>query len=250
VAQTAPWPIRVAAEIGKRVAYYRERTTDAGGKRMTVQALADRCAELGLPLDRTVITKLEKGRRQSVTVPELLVLARALKVSPLMLIFPVGHADVIEVIPGHEMTPFQAAQWFSGEQPWPGATDAEANAWWNGSFAVIAYRDHAKLVADHRFALRAARNYRRTATEAATGANQTADLQGAASMYERESADIERQLRGIRKAMRDRGVTPPELPEHMKHIDCPNGDSAVPGYELHRPGSPGFPGGQPADEDS
>jgi hypothetical protein len=225
------------------------RATDAGGKRMTVQALSDRCAELGLPLDRTVITKLEKGRRQSITVPELLVLGRALKVPPLMLIFPVGQADVIEVIPGHEMTPFQAAQWFSGEQPWPDGTDAEANAWWNGSFAAIAYRDHAKLVADHRFALRAARNYRRTAIEAATGLTRRRTCREPPACTNGSPPTSSASSAASARPCATGGLPLRNCP-HMKHIDCPNGDSAVPGYELHRPGSPGFPESRPADEDS
>lgn len=227
----------MAADIGKRVAVHRNK---AG---MTVQALADRCAELGLSLDRTVITKLEKGRRQSITVPEVLVLARALRVSPLVLIFPISRADVTEVLPGRDMPPFQAALWFSGERPWPDGSEAEADAWWSGSFAVIAERQHAELLQAHREDLRRAGSYRRTASD---GAANPAELQGAASMYEREAADIERRLRGVRKAMRDRGFIPPELPAHLAHVDCPNGDSAVPVFDRDRPGSPGYPGDWPS----
>ncbi len=220
----------MSADVGQRVARCRIKAE------MTVQALADRCKDLGLPLDRTVITKLEKGRRQSVTVPELLVLARALRVSPLALIFPVGQADTIEVLPSTPMAPFQAAQWFSGERPWPGTDgteDPEAD-WWAGSFALIAYREHAKLVDDHRVALRAAGNYRQTATVMPEGERQPY-LQHAETL-EREAADIERKLGGVRKAMRDRGVTPPPLPAHMEHVDYPNGDQ-VAAYDLSTPGS-------------
>ena len=109
------WPARVAASVGRRVAYFRERTTDEHGRKLTAQALADRCAQLGLPLARPTIAKLEKGFRETITVGEVQVLARALGVSPLMLLFPLGQAETAEVLPGKNVTPFDAMQWFADE---------------------------------------------------------------------------------------------------------------------------------------
>lgn len=189
---------------------------------MTVQALADRCAENGVPLDRTVITKLEKGRRQHVAVPELLVLARSLEISPLMLIFPVGTAGAIEALPGHAVPPFDAAQWFSGEQPWPGGAEAERDAWRSGSFALIAYREHSQLVLRYDEDLDRAESFRRTALETAEDRPEyRKQMQDSASAYTLEAGRIEGQLRYLRKDMRDRGITPPELPAHLRHVDSP-----------------------------
>lgn len=99
---------------------------------MTAQALADRCAALGYPLDRTVIAKLEKGLRQTVTVADLLVLAKALEVPPLALVFPVGYEGEVEVLPGRMEHPITALRWASGEGflPEEGAEDRRAELTW------------------------------------------------------------------------------------------------------------------------
>ena len=113
--------------------------------------------ELGVPIRRSVLANLESGRRSTLSVAELLVLARALGVAPLMLLFPIGAAETIEVLPGEEVPVFAAARWFTGERPWPDGTENAAESWWSGSFPAIAFREHAKLAEDHRFALRGAR---------------------------------------------------------------------------------------------
>jgi transcriptional regulator with XRE-family HTH domain len=199
---------------------------------MTVQALASKCADLGLPLGRPAISKLENGLRQTITVDEVLVLARALGVAPLLLLFPIGAEESIEVLPGEVMRPFRAALWFTGEQPWPDDSDAEAKAWWEGSFPAIAFRDHVRLADGYRHALRMAQLFRQTAYEG-SAADRDKNLQ-AAYTHEREVASIERQLRGIRKAMRDRNLEPP-VTRGLEHIDCADGGEARPlhdGYVL------------------
>src|ERR1035438_6536333 len=105
----------MTAGIGERVARFRKRAADANGKQMTVQALADRCAELGLPLGRLTITKLERGNRQAVTPAEVMVLALALEVPPVELIFPVGQSEDVEILPGRKVPPLDGLRWFSGE---------------------------------------------------------------------------------------------------------------------------------------
>ena len=105
----------MTAGIGERVARFRKRAADVNGKQMTVQALADRCAELGLPLGRLTITKLERGNRQAVTPAEVMVLAVALEVPPVELIFPVGQSEYVEILPGRKVPALDGLRWFSGE---------------------------------------------------------------------------------------------------------------------------------------
>ncbi|WP_299489911.1 helix-turn-helix domain-containing protein [uncultured Gordonia sp.] len=84
------------------------------GKR-SAQWLADQTGELGHPIPRTTISETENGRRTSITVQELVVLAQALGVPPIELLYPgVPDADT-EVLPNDRRTAWQAAQWFSGE---------------------------------------------------------------------------------------------------------------------------------------
>lgn len=110
----------------------RERLVDDRGRRLSAQGLADRCAELGHPLDRSVIAKLEKGIRQTVSVADLLVLAKALDLPPLALVFPVGYEEEAEVLPGRSEHPVTALRWASGEGVLPaqGKDDRDAQARW------------------------------------------------------------------------------------------------------------------------
>lgn len=87
---------------------------------MTAQALADRCTELGLPMDRAVIAKLEKGHRQNLTIAELIILAKALGVSPVELVFPLGQQEKTEILPDEHAETWAAAKWFTGDAGFPG----------------------------------------------------------------------------------------------------------------------------------
>jgi transcriptional regulator with XRE-family HTH domain len=106
---------RIAAEL-------RRVRTD---KSMSAKQVSDRTIELGAPVSRTVIADLENGRRRYVSTSELLVLAQALNVHPIDLLFPdagadeaewlPGYRDVeIEVMPGLTTTKNGALQLFSG----------------------------------------------------------------------------------------------------------------------------------------
>lgn len=82
---------------------------------MSVQKLADATAELGMEIPRSVLANFESGRRETVSVAEVLVLAAALNVAPIELICPVGYDKEIEVLPGHSLDPLGAMRWFTGE---------------------------------------------------------------------------------------------------------------------------------------
>ncbi|MGC9538537.1 helix-turn-helix domain-containing protein [Streptomyces sp. UG1] len=81
---------------------------------LSAQQLSDRCADLGAPIPRVVLSNLENGKRQNVTVAEVLILARALGVPPGVLIFPVGYVDEFEVLPGAWQEPTVGLDWLAG----------------------------------------------------------------------------------------------------------------------------------------
>ncbi|MCF3940909.1 helix-turn-helix domain-containing protein [Gordonia tangerina] len=70
--------------------------------------------KVGHRIHRVAIGKMEEGEREP-TVTELIVLARALRVPPLELIYPNLPDGFAEAWPGHTERAFVAAQWFSGE---------------------------------------------------------------------------------------------------------------------------------------
>ncbi len=83
--------------------------------RMRAQDLADACSTLGLHVTRGMIAKLENGSRGHITIPEVLVLARALGVSPLSLLLPPDAPT--EVTPGVTLDADAARAWFVGTEP-------------------------------------------------------------------------------------------------------------------------------------
>lgn len=101
------WSKDVTARIGAEVKRLR-------GKR-SAQWLADQTGELGHPIPRTTISETENGRRSSITVQELVVLAQALDVPPIELLYPGIPAATVEMLPGRTATAWIAAQEFSGE---------------------------------------------------------------------------------------------------------------------------------------
>lgn len=101
------WHRATAKRIGEAVVKYRR---DAG---LTAQGLAARCRELGVPIHRSTITKIEGGRSRF-DLGELLILAAALDVPPLALIYP-GLPDAeVETIPGVVQSSWDAYRWATG----------------------------------------------------------------------------------------------------------------------------------------
>ncbi len=99
----------------------------------SAQWLADETERLGYPISRAAIANYESGRKKGLDVAELLVLAAALRIPPLTLLFPQLPDGPVEVLPGYETTSWDAATWFSGEasspnpdhDPWPTSKEFE-----------------------------------------------------------------------------------------------------------------------------
>ncbi len=98
------WQEATAARIGQAV----QRARKARG--MTVQQLADRTRELGYPMHRVALGKIESGNRAGkLDTSELLILAKALDVQPLSLLYGGDPGGDIEVTPGVVMPNGEAA---------------------------------------------------------------------------------------------------------------------------------------------
>lgn len=212
------WNARVTAWVGKQIADYRARR---GG--MTAQQLADRCAEVGHEIDRSVIAKIEKGLRKSMSVAELVVIARALNVPPALLLYPVGATEEVEFLPGATATPWAALRWFAGEGRIPldneipgGQTDAVSGlpewfddpeqGWEKGAAPVTLWRQHAEQLADWYDAVSVVRRMGLSEPE------ERAELA-------RVRGRAEDALTQTRSTMRMQGLTPPRLTEELQHLD-------------------------------
>lgn len=102
-----PWPDEMTARIAAEIKRLR------GGR--SGQWLSDRTAELGYRVSRSTISEIETGRRKSITLSDLIILAAALDTVPLALIYPGPYRDKIRVLPELEVPQIWGVRWFSGE---------------------------------------------------------------------------------------------------------------------------------------
>jgi transcriptional regulator with XRE-family HTH domain len=102
------WSTRLALSVAREVRRHRQ------AQGLSAQQLAERCAQIGMPIQRSVLANLESGRRTTVTIAEVLVLAHALNVPPGVLMFPVGYNQSVEVLPGTWIEPYFAVEWLAG----------------------------------------------------------------------------------------------------------------------------------------
>lgn len=191
--QIEPWSKRLTTVIAGQITRFRTE------RKMSAQQLADATGTLQHPIARSVIANLESGRRDAVSVAELLVLARALDVAPLLLVFPVGHDPVVEPLPNVVVNTWRAAKWFTGEAPLPlGAPGAEwedRQRWEDSPLAL--FRDHEKLTG---------RWIRANSSMARASTDQERDLAHEAR------TSIAEQIHRHRTLIRREGFEPPELP--------------------------------------
>lgn len=139
--QERGWPANWTAAIGKTVRLVRER------QKLSAQQLSVRCAVAGYPIPRNTIANLENGRKETLPLHELVILARALGVPPVELLYPIGQTEQLEVVPGLTGRPMTAVDWFCGVVPRPdgsvkvtadGAPEMDAITW---DTAVGLYRE-------------------------------------------------------------------------------------------------------------
>jgi len=92
----------------------------------SAQWLADETERLGYPISRAAIANYESGRKKGLDVAELLVLATALRIPPLTILFPELPDGPVELLPGVHTTSWDAAAWFSGEASFPNPAEDPA----------------------------------------------------------------------------------------------------------------------------
>lgn len=84
---------------------------------LSAQKLADRTAELGHPVNRSVVAALETGRRNRLLLPDALVIAEALNTSLATLLYPGMPDGAVEQVPGRVMPSWDAALNLLGIEP-------------------------------------------------------------------------------------------------------------------------------------
>ncbi|OPG04123.1 hypothetical protein B1L11_38485 [Microbispora sp. GKU 823] len=170
---------------------------------MSAQDLANACTALGLPISRSALANLESGRRPIVSVAELLVFGKALRVPPALLLFPVGIREEMEVLPGQSRDTWDALVWFMGEGTIDSADDWDITT-------VEDYRWHEELVSRWQRARAEARRYLITGDPAA---------QDLARANDELAESIKKNLVSVRNRLRGEGISPPKLPPELGDLE-------------------------------
>jgi transcriptional regulator with XRE-family HTH domain len=108
------WELDLAERLGRAV---RERRSTLG---LSAQQVSDRTRDIGYPVTRVAISKIEGNLRSGkVDVAELFALARALEIPPGLLLFPDFPDGEIEVLPGKLVSSADALNWVAGQRSYP-----------------------------------------------------------------------------------------------------------------------------------
>ena len=140
--ESAGWADRYADVVAQQVRHYRN------ARGMSAQNLSDACADLGLPIHRSVIANFENGRRAKLDLGELFVIAQALDVAPIALMLP--DDGCIEVGGGRSMERAEAVAWIAGARTPPELDELDAHLARAREFVTRAQGavNHARVAAD------------------------------------------------------------------------------------------------------
>ncbi|MFM9550818.1 helix-turn-helix domain-containing protein [Streptomyces caniscabiei] len=205
------WSAAFTARIAREM---REARKAAG---LTMGEVAQGCADRGLTeITEQSVKNLESGRKASMTIADFVVLADVLGVPPVTLLFPLGSSATVEVLPGQEVSTWDALAWFTGEtpmdQPAPEGTARDV---------LDVFRNHGDLVSAATSSTALAKDRRRAASTTLDRARRATLLERAEG-YEEHAFEDCQELRAFRGRMRERGLVPPALPDELAFVDQPD----------------------------
>ncbi|MFH9353502.1 helix-turn-helix domain-containing protein [Kitasatospora sp. NPDC017646] len=188
------WAARITKAV---IAEVRRARKELG---MTAQDLADACESLGHPIPRNVIANWESGRRLTLTVPELLVLAKAVETPPAALVFPLGGRSSVEHLPSERSDPWTAFRWFVGEDVDHATGDAAL-------FRTYARREEGLRTSHHE------------AWQLQFLPGREVWPPGSDAKVDLLVQAVRSELLPVRARLREWGLTPPPLPSHLVFLD-------------------------------
>ncbi|MFB7944564.1 helix-turn-helix domain-containing protein [Kitasatospora cineracea] len=169
---------------------------------ITAQELADMTRELGHEVPRNVIANWESGRRKTITVPELIVLAEALEAAPSDLLFSPVIGGRVDYLPGWKIDRWAAFTRFTGERyNYPGYDE------------LYAYREHDRI-------WRKLQREHHSATQLEFIFDRKSWPPGSEEKYAAFVDAVRTQLQPLRAKMRDIGYEVPSLSPYLKFLNA------------------------------
>src|SRR5581483_6188542 len=104
-------------EVRRPAEVFAARVREARTRRdWTQQTLCERLEELGFPMDRASLARLETGKR-GVSLEEFTAIAAALGTAPANMLIPLDDECDVEISSEHVLPPADARRWVRGDQP-------------------------------------------------------------------------------------------------------------------------------------
>jgi transcriptional regulator with XRE-family HTH domain len=177
--------------------------------------LSERLTGVGRPIPPQGLRRIERGDRR-VDVDDVMALARVLGVTPIMLVFPLGREQIVELLPGQVRPTWAAVKWFIGRGPFP-TDDGERQPWQGVPPAdpMHLYTIHDGLLADWQRETRRVLVLQQLPADEADEGQRGALLQAAQDRVR----DLEQQISERRGTLRESGFLPPPLPPQLAHLD-------------------------------
>jgi transcriptional regulator with XRE-family HTH domain len=239
--------------VGERIMTWRKR------RGLNRETLAERCAALGMNLTAESFTNIESGRRKegvrrrTITVDELMVIALALDVPPLVLLVPYPDQDTVELSPGRTLPVYEAVEWISGEAyefPTDGSTPTLLTEWLDGAKPLLflrAFRREMDTYGEIFMELRTAQEIADRATylikKFEADDPQLLDKARLTARIEQEKADhLKNQLAEVRQRLADMAATmaaegcPPPPPSADAFLENLEGNEVSWGTNFHTRG--------------
>src|ERR1700734_441598 len=192
-----------------------------------VKDLADACKKADKPdITAAVITNLETRRRpgREITAEELLALAWVLKVPPLQLLCPLDGNERLEVVPGEEKDPVEAAAWLADDDVALAAMSRAGNTDSGGTERALRYRGSALTVIRQ---IRAAERRMQVHDKLAGGGEEEKRV-----FYLNSVGQLALRLAHLGASLEALGYAPPPLPDAVAEILARRGlPATVAGWE-------------------
>lgn len=198
--------LTLAQQVGTNV---RQLRKDRG---LSLAEVSARMTTSGVTLSLNGLSKVELGNRE-LNFDELVALAAALGVPPLVVLFPLGKQREIALLSGVPVDAWAAAKWFTGEAALPGSDENLDES------PTTYFREQDRLIAE----------CRRFYQDVVVARGQVGSSPGRPDLeliHQRQSEWLadglrtsEEQLRRHRANMRKAELDPGELPPELVHVD-------------------------------
>jgi transcriptional regulator with XRE-family HTH domain len=211
---SASWSKTMTQVLARQLKSWREQ------RKLSANELSKRTTELGSEVPRSVIANIETGRRDSVSVDELLILAAALDIPPILLLTPIGVDETMELLPEVVVSPWLARGWIMGTRPIEFAGGSLTN--WRDSRRAIALYDIHRLLVQEYLAIQGRIKRATSRTDgAATDYGVFRGVEDRQSYLQALVRDLARSLHSLRvhrMTIETEGFTVPELPPALQTL--------------------------------